>query len=187
MDFDHFKSLKYDIIVRKRKDKFVLFISELGLIKEDQNLEQAYRKIETAKEEYFKSMIGSDLSDRIQEPSNLKSKRKFTNNITNFTVKAMIVIFIGIIGAYFILTRVESFVSASMMSLGRSVSLGKIADESKVLLDKINNIPDQKIENARQKIRKTAKKYKPLIDELRMMLKENQENTPEQANLSEEK
>jgi len=179
IDLDFFKSLKYDVVLRKIKGKFVLFIAELGLVRKDESLEKAYHKLELAKEEYFRDMIESELSEKIPLPASLKNKQRSNGNIGIFIVKTIIVIIIAAIGASFIFGRIESFVSNFTSSFSQNMSLDRIVSESAVLLDKINNIPDQKIETAGQKLKTTAKKFKPLIDELKILLKETPENVSE--------
>ena len=52
-DLGYFKNLQYDIVIKKRKNRFVLFIPELAIVEEDENLEKAYEKLESEKEKYF--------------------------------------------------------------------------------------------------------------------------------------
>ena len=40
---EYFRNLKYDVVIRKKKDKYILYIQELGLLGEDKNLKKAYR------------------------------------------------------------------------------------------------------------------------------------------------
>ena len=54
-DLEYFKGLKYTTIVRRNKGKFMLYIPELSLFEEDENIDKAYEKLVSEKEKYFQT------------------------------------------------------------------------------------------------------------------------------------
>lgn len=98
-DLEYFKDLKYDVVMKKRGNLFVLFVPELACIEEDENLEKAYEKLEMGKESYFREMIESGYQDYIREPEGAKRKKRFVDtfatNVLSFFVKFLIVLLVG--------------------------------------------------------------------------------------------
>ncbi len=92
-NLEYFKSLKYDILVRRGKDKFTLFIHQLCLFAEDENLEKAYEKLESEKEKYFRQIIEYNYQDHIVEPEPKGSKNQERNfwNLVPFFVKLAVI------------------------------------------------------------------------------------------------
>lgn len=97
-DLEYFTNLKYYIVVKKVKDKFVLYISELSLYEEDENLEKAYERLESEKGKYFQKMIEMEAQGKIAEPACIggskKTIKQLQNNLVHFFIKSIITIFI---------------------------------------------------------------------------------------------
>lgn len=91
---EYFRSLKYDVVIRKNKDKYVLYIRELGLFGEDENLEKAYEILEFEKEKYFQKMTENDYPDHIVEPEERKIRKTFFGDMAPFFIKLIVVLLI---------------------------------------------------------------------------------------------
>jgi hypothetical protein len=96
-NLEYFKSLKYDILVRKNKDIFVLYTNELSLLVEDENIEKAYEKLESEKEKYFQKMIENGYQDHIAEPEGRKIKKTPFWDLAPFFVKLIVILSIIVI------------------------------------------------------------------------------------------
>ncbi len=96
-DLEYFKNLKYDIVVRKNEDTFLLYIHELCLVTEDKNLEQAYVKMESNKENYFKKMIENHFQEHIEEPEGREIRKTFSWNLAPFFIKLTVVVLVTFI------------------------------------------------------------------------------------------
>jgi len=83
-DLEYFKNLKYNTVVRKNKDKFLLYIPELSLLEENKNIDKAYEKLVAEKEIYFQKMIEMGIKDEIVEPAIFGRKRLETGLIPFF-------------------------------------------------------------------------------------------------------
>ena len=159
--------MDYGVVLKKRGNKFVLFIPELGIIQEDTDLKKAYERINEEKVEYIRKMVEFDLEDEIAPPMKASgrgvkgsaNKRVFINGITLFLTKIMIILFIGVVAMHFIAGRVDAMKSVSV----EQVIYNKMTE----LYDKIDDMPNEKIERIRSKLNKTAKKFKPLIDDFK--------------------
>jgi hypothetical protein len=89
-DLDYFKGLEYDIIVRKNKGKFLLYISELSLYEESENLDSAYEKLDIKKQNYFQKVIGNGLQNHITEPERKNPARASSWNMAPFLAKLIV-------------------------------------------------------------------------------------------------
>ena len=58
-DLDYYMSLQYEVILKKRKRGFALYIPELAIVEEDENLQKAYEKLKSEKNNYFKNYVNA--------------------------------------------------------------------------------------------------------------------------------
>lgn len=177
---DYYKNLKYDVMVRKADDKFTIFIPELGLIAEGESLEKAYRELESVKSRYFETMVASGLGDNIREPGKKAvcapaAKGTFFIDIAKAAAKTIVVCLIVVMAMLFVFNHIESYITQTTQSFADSISVKKSAQTLSIMLDQINNTPDEKIEKARIKIRKASEKLKPIIDETKSLLRDETE------------
>lgn len=91
---EYFRNLKYDVVIRKNKDKYILYIREIGLFGEDEILEKAYEKLEFEKEKYFQKMIENDFQDHIGEPEERKIRKTFFGDLAPFFVKLIVILLV---------------------------------------------------------------------------------------------
>lgn len=98
-NLEYFKNLKYNIVVRKNKDKFILYIPELNLFEEDESFEKAYEKLKSEKEKYFQKMIEMEAQDAIVEPAYLgrKAIKKLLNRLIPFFIKLFVTVSIVVV------------------------------------------------------------------------------------------
>ncbi|MFC1694319.1 hypothetical protein ACFL1R_12540 [Candidatus Latescibacterota bacterium] len=172
----YYETLKYDIHLRQCGDNFVLFIPELSIIEEDENLEKAYEKIEKAKIIYFKKMIEMDSQDLIKEPGTSHVKQQKSFSIPNFNlllipVILLIVIMIAALAGGFIMINSSKFAIAANNIAQGAVYGAMYAAELSIRQKFVdsNAMSDEDKENLRMKVRKTAKNLKPYFDELRIL------------------
>ncbi|MDR4503611.1 MAG: discoidin domain-containing protein [Candidatus Scalindua sp.] len=96
-DLEYFKRLKYDIVIRKKKDGFLLSIHELSLLEEDKDIEKAYEKLEYEKDKYFQKMIENGYQEHIGEPKCKKTKNDSSWNPAPFFIKLFAIVLIVVI------------------------------------------------------------------------------------------
>lgn len=96
-DLEYFKSLKYDIVIRKKKEGFLLSIHELSLLEEDNDIEKAYEKLEYEKDKYFQKMIENGYQEHIGEPKGKKIKKDSPWNLAPFFVKLFAIILVVVV------------------------------------------------------------------------------------------
>lgn len=173
IDLDNFKNLEYDVIIKRRGKRFILFISEIGIIVEDEDLGKAYQRIELEKEKYIKKMVELDLQDEIMQPrkeirNNPSGNRIFINNLALFMTKFVILIFVGT----FICTVATKVISKRVENIKKASFSQFISDKTEVFCDKINDMPPEKLENMKLKIRAALKKLQPIINEFKISLQD---------------
>lgn len=176
----------YRVIINKKKDKFVLFIAELGIVEADTSLEKAYNKVEAEVKRYIQKMNECGLEDEIITSKTISSRTGknglfafLQENIAAFIVKLLIVCFTIAIALSFVADKIENFMAVraeAIMSRIESNISNRIADlnveeflkvKAEDLYNKINNMPQEKIEEKRLKLKTVIRKIKPLMDELR--------------------
>lgn len=179
-------NLQYNITITKKGNKFVLFINELGIIELDENLEKAYQKVEAEVKKYIQKMKECGLENEIIGPKTISSKTGkhgllvfLQENIAAFMIKLLIVCFAAAIAFSFVADKMESFVGGRAeavmnrmeSNLSSRLSNLNIEEFFKVkaedLYNKINNMPQEKIEEKRLKLKKVMQKIQPLLDELK--------------------
>ena len=93
-DLEYFKKLQYDVVVKKRKDRFVVFIPELAIVEEDESLDKAYEKLDLEKERYLQKMVENEYQDYIKEPEGRRDKKRLVSGMIPFLVKFVMVLLV---------------------------------------------------------------------------------------------
>lgn len=142
-------------MLKKRKNLFNLSIPELYCNAKDEDLREAYKKLEIEKEKYFQKMIELNCEHEIKRPKVTKSNIPILTNVYLFLIKFLIVLFIGsmviLVGYNKLLDRTKSYIRLKAESI----------------FNEFVNMPEDKIEDNVQKLHKVIEKVKPLIDEFR--------------------
>ncbi|MHB9073482.1 MAG: hypothetical protein ACYC6G_08150 [Desulfobaccales bacterium] len=145
----------YDLIVKKRKGLFVVVISELALIAQDKDLNNAYKKIEIEKKKYFKEMIELGLSKSINEPKRRERAKGFGLELIRFTANFVIICLligaVGLVGAKYLVT--PEFI------LGKAIGLVRATGQRVETM-----APERKLE-LKKKLHKFIEQVKLFIDE----------------------
>ena len=191
-DLEYFRKLQYDVVVKKKKKRFIVFISELAILCEDENLEKAYEKLEYEKEKYFQEMIANEYQDDIREPEGGKITKGSVANISNLAeyliklgITVVIVVILGAVGMKVTLNKVrhetqnivnivDEFKSAkrSYIDNAPEIIIGQSRNLVNRLIYEIDNMPDEKRELIRLKLKETIKQIKPILDEFKPLLQD---------------
>ena len=184
-DLEYYKKLQYEVITKKRKNRFEVIIPELAIIEEDESLEKAYEKLESEKEKYFQEMIENDYQDYIKEPEGEKIKKEYIPDLTNYLIKltitVLVIIFLGVVGMKVTLDKVEHE-TRSILSIRPENILRELLDGSCRIRDIISSISDERQEEIRLEVRKTIKQIKPFFDEFKPLFKDIPTKKPEKEN-----
>lgn len=175
-DLKYYLSLDYDNIVHKRKNKFVIYIDELCIVEEDENLQNAFEKVEQEKEAFFKKMIEEGYQDYIREPYAVKNEEK-----PYFSIQSLIPFFIKLSVIFFILL-IALFPITKMLNPNYVISLTK--GGASTVINKINSMPEKNREALIQTLRETIRNTKPFIDEFKVLLDEKDGGKVEKSNLN---
>lgn len=163
-DLEYYKKLYYDVILKKKGGRFVLFIPELCCMGEDVSLGKAYEKLEMEKEKYFKEMIESDSQSYIKEPEAMRLKKSnLFSNLAPFTIKLAIIVFVSIIGMQIAVAKIKSLDHNLSKKLHSAVT---------DLNNKLKSMPPEKKEEIRMELRETVKNIKPFVDEIKVLLED---------------
>ena len=134
-DIEYYKQLQYDVRLIKKGEKFILFIPELSLIEEDENLEKAFEKVEKEKDDFFKKMIEDGAQEFIREPEAVKSKKTPFDNFVPFLIKLSIILVITVLA----FISVPSIISKRIHP--NSIASLLVSDSNQlfdILIDRIN-------------------------------------------------
>ena len=88
---EYLNSLKYKIQVTEKNGKFYLYIPELSIVEENENLEQAYTNLIKKKEKLFKIFVENEFEKNLNLPNNSNEKQLFFKKMLKFTTKTIIV------------------------------------------------------------------------------------------------
>jgi hypothetical protein len=208
-DLTYFKGLQYDFVVKKKGDHFITFIPELAIVAAGETFDAAYEKINAQKEAYFQEMIETGYEDYINEPGGRKTKKLLDiPNLVGYVVKLMLTIIIiaslGIVGIGGVFGEITSkFGEITTKAIGE-INIGEIASQaigeikntakgeinadsilrnlrtgSYRVLDKINDLPAERQEEIRLKLRTAIKQIQPILSEFRPVFKVLLEEAPE--------
>ena len=87
----YYNALEYSVILKKKKGTYFLIISELALVSESPNLEEAYEELNLLKQSMIKSMINSNSDDELPLPNKVKNRISSQYQIKIFVYKLLIV------------------------------------------------------------------------------------------------
>lgn len=171
---EYCKNLNYKAEVTKKNGMYRMFIPELMVYAEDDNIERAYEKLETAKEEYFKRMIEGGYEDYIVEPEMQRrtAKRYGPDRFSEFglfIIKLMITMFALLILMGVTYKLIEGKVKNKIASTGISAAIREphrfVYNKIKDLNAKLKDMPTERREAIRAEIRDTLNNSKPFLDE----------------------
>ena len=151
--------MNYQVLVKKNKDEFILYIEELSIVHKSKNLDDGYKKInqklEQKLEELKKFRITNNKTDQI-------------NYIKPFFFKTIIISLALIFIISFSGIQIMSKVNDVTMNLKNELNL----DVKNKIKDKINNFSNNEVdkesrENRLNLIKKIVKEFKPYYQELK--------------------
>ena len=90
--FNKLESLHYNILIKKEEDEFKLCIPDLSIFVEDKDLNEAYKRLENEKNDYFKKMVLLGIEDEICLPRKLRGKNEIINHLKIFSIKLIMII-----------------------------------------------------------------------------------------------
>ena len=106
---EYYKRLNYEVLVKKKKDTFIVSVPELTIVEEDESLDKAYEKMNLEKEIYFEKMIENGYQHYIKEPEGGIRKKSFISGWLPFFQNIAIIIFIffllGLVGARYMRSK----------------------------------------------------------------------------------
>lgn len=167
-------NLNYRAEVVRKNGMYRMFIPELVVCAEDDSIERAYEKLETAKEEYFKRMIEGGYEDYIVEPEmqGRTAKRYRADRFSEFGVffiKLMITVFLLLIlmGVTYKLIegKGKSKIASSWMPEAIVEPHIFVYHKIKDINAKLKDMPMERREEIRAEISEALNNSKPFLDE----------------------
>jgi hypothetical protein len=172
-DIEYFKTLSYDVQLKKNETTFILCIPELSCVAEDSDIAKAYEKLERKKEEIFLEMITSDMVDAIQRPRQVILSETIFRSLYPFMVKALVVcgvIFFGTLATIYV-------VHDAVKVLAPTGPMGLLRHQAATVKHGLENMTEDEKKELQLKIRATLLELKPFVDEFKVLWKES----PQQA------
>ena len=164
-DLEYFMKLNYNVILKRKDSYYYLFISELSIIVENEDLDKAYKKLEKDKVLYFKKVIKLDAQDTVKEPMHLVERKKLFSDLSAFFIKMCLIAVVFLITIFASLPFVDSFVVSRINKL--PVTL--IREIPNKIFNKIENMSVEKKEQRILELRKMVQQLKPFIDEVHIL------------------
>jgi hypothetical protein len=167
----------YDVTVRKKGNLFVVFIPELNLAESDENLEQAYHRLEQAKVHHLTRMRELGLADIMQtSPRTVPVQESLADRIfpgvALFLIKFTIIFILLGIGAGVFMHRAATLPHKAA-TWGRTT----IAQFNETM----NNMPAENKEEFKLKIRRTMQSLQPFMKELLTLFHQPTEEPSEKS------
>jgi len=167
---DDLLSLNYTVVVNKTDDIYFLSISELNIIVKDKKLDEAYKKLEIEKMDYFQNIISINAQSTVSEPESI-------NKIVKSNISEIISYFYKISIAVIIIL---SLTIGTWLLIGPAVSHKVYSDiiqiPTKVIRtfnNRITTMPKSEFDKKTSELRKTIQTMKPIIDEFRILFIES--------------
>ena len=154
----------YGFYVKQYEGQFTLMIPEIGIARRHKNLDEGFKELMVAQENYFKDV--SDSKPKLSRLKHLKSnfieKKSSNSAIVSFFLKSLIAILL-----------ILGFGSISAIALGnivgKNISRAVLKIEGELLA-----VPDEKIQQYAKQIKPVGKKLKPILREFNLLWKESE-------------
>ena len=170
--------LKYEITLKRRGNLFWLFIPELAIVVEHDNLNSAYLKLEEEKKRYFEKMISIGSEEEIEEPVSKILKKGLFNDLFLFAVKGVIIVFFSTIFFWASLATLGSFVGQQINNKLEMLPSEIVNILPERLEKKLDSITIKEKERTILILRTRLQKIKPFVDEFRLLLKDESDCPP---------
>ncbi|MBT3923211.1 MAG: hypothetical protein HOF21_11620 [Nitrospina sp.] len=165
----------YNVLVREEAKVFVLSIPELGLLTRNVSIDEGYRELQLAKANYIKNIIEAGLGSTIPDPTgptglNFKPSalKKFYSAMLTFTSKAIIILLLLFGMSSIGLTMAGNIATKGMARLSNKIERYQPLEKA---VSKIEEYPEEKIDDFRRQLRRVSKKLQPLVRELKIIWK----------------
>ena len=168
---------KYGVFVKHDGNNFTLLIPELGIINNHQDLNEGYKELRSAEEEYLQNLKDFGAQGFLPESKypkwNTPQTQKLninTSGLMLFTAKVAIIImlFLG-------LGSVSAVVLGNIASKGFSRLINKVqaSQPLNTILTNMETISPKTVEKHAQQVRRIGNKIQPVISELKLVWKSN--------------
>jgi len=91
----YYNSLSYEVIMKKKENKFYLYMPELSIVTINTNLDKAFIELEKKREKYFTTLLSYDSDHEIRLPNKIKNKFEIYQKMKLFIYKLIIICFLG--------------------------------------------------------------------------------------------
>ena len=175
-DLDYYMNMNYDVVIKKKNERYYLIIEELSIIVDGDTLNEAYEKLYKEKEKYFKKAIESDALHFVKEPQHYVKREKLFRDLPQFFVKVLI---IAVIFAFMSNIVIGSIIGKLSFNIGELVSnsINQIALNSlkqlRILNNRFTTTSERRKEEIRLRLRQKVRQIKPFVDELRVLLEDD--------------
>jgi len=176
---DQLGELHYTVSLRHNDSKFYLIISELSLVAVDENLEEAYKKLDAQKRDYFFKVLDCEAEDEIILPHKLSKVNDTLHQLKIYVLKLLIIAVIGV------LTLSTSFalVSQKLANLSAVDVVKKVVKEIVVKVGAATiNAPEEKKRERLESFRQFIEEMRPLVHEFNVLFLPPDPEEPKKKN-----
>lgn len=168
---DYFMKLNYSPILKKIGNRYYLFIPELSLITEEDDLKVAYEKLEEEKARYFKRAIDLGIQDTVKEPISVAATKRVISGLFAFFMKTLIVSLVCItifIGSLSIISGFMNRIVDQGLTRTKNIVIERLAR----VYYKLDDMSEREKENLRLRLKKAVENIKPYTDEIKVLWKD---------------
>jgi hypothetical protein len=160
------QQLSYRVHVTRDEGLFTLMVPELGIARRHQDLNEGFKELTDAHEKYYKERTDSDDGLFLPEPfmstgagPSAKDQRNNVSFLLSFFMKAAV-----------LLLLVCGIGGISTVVIGNTV-IKNFSRAGAIIENKLEALPDEKVEKYAKKINRIGQKIEPVIFELKQLWK----------------
>ena len=172
-NMDHFMALNYDVVMRRKKDDFCMFIPELSIIGYGKTVDDAYENLTVEKEKYFKNIMEYNLEEAVNEPAAITKKKKQYHDMVQFILKIFFIFILIVIFLTALLPPILSSFEKAVSRTAASIPKKVMPKAVEKLENQLNKMTEKEKEEIRLRIRNVVTDLKPFADELRVLFEDD--------------
>lgn len=161
-------ALDYDVVMRRKKDDFCMYIPELSIIASGKDVGEAFQNLVSEKERYLRSLLEFDLQDTIPEPAIVNIRQKQYQELRLFAFKTLIFLILSTLVLVGLFLPIYTSFQRTIITLPDKAATGVLTR----IEGKLNAMTDKDREDMRLRVKKVVNGLKPYSDEIKVLFQD---------------
>lgn len=158
----YLNSLPYDVLLRRKKGRFYLFIPELSLVGVGDSLTQAYNDLSEQKQKFFNKILSCEAEDEIALPRKIYKRNQMFEQLKLFISKLLIICFL--LGATLVFSAIAIKHSTSGTYIAKKAINSVIVETERFFI-----APEYVKQKRMKKLRQFLEAIRPMVDEFKIV------------------